>query len=122
MSGRMTATLPWPAAASGFSTAIADRVRSNWAIEIDTDTPELEALALVLAELEDELDEELLQAAAARLKASATDTASPFLAVRIIETTSCPEVTAASRYAGFPPGLASITNSDRVNPTLERGK
>jgi hypothetical protein len=68
-------------AVSGFSVAIAARVRSNWATEIDTVTLEvLEALALVLAELEDELDEELLQAAATRLKASAADTASPFLA------------------------------------------
>ena len=76
--------MPLPAAARGFSSDIADRVRLNWAIEIDTDTLELEALALVLAVLEVELDEELLQAAAARLKASATDTASPFLATLIM--------------------------------------
>jgi hypothetical protein len=40
----------------------------------------LEELALALAELEVELDDELLQAAAKRLRASAADTASPFLA------------------------------------------
>src|SRR6516165_2718531 len=81
VSGRMTATLPWPAAVSGFSVAIAARVRSNWATEIDTVTLEvLEALELALDELVVELDEELLQAAAKRHKASAADTASPFLA------------------------------------------
>jgi hypothetical protein len=54
---------------------------SNWVTEIDTDTLEgLEELALALAELEDELDEELLQAAPARHRASATEPASPFLA------------------------------------------
>jgi len=40
----------------------------------------LEALELALDELVVELDEELLQAAAKRHKASAADTASPFLA------------------------------------------
>ena len=52
VSGRMTATLPLPAAASGFSTDIADRVRSNWATEIDTVAPDDELaglLVLVLA-------------------------------------------------------------------------
>jgi hypothetical protein len=54
---------------------------SNWATEIDTDTLEgLEEVALALGELVVELDEELLQAAAKRHKASAADTASPFLA------------------------------------------
>jgi hypothetical protein len=49
-------------------------------IEIVTDTfAGLEEPALALAELDDELDEEL-QAAAPRLKASAADTANPFLA------------------------------------------
>jgi hypothetical protein len=72
---------------SGFSTDIADRVRSNWATEIDTVAPlddELELLALVLAAgAEDE--ELLLQAAAARHKASDADaTTAPFLAIRII--------------------------------------
>ena len=81
VSGRRTATLPWPAVASGFSADSADRVRSNWAIEIVTDTLEgLEEVALALAELEDELDDELLQAAPTRHKASAAVPASPFLA------------------------------------------
>jgi hypothetical protein len=54
---------------------------SNWATEIDTDTLDgLEEVALALVEVVDGLDEELLQAAAKRLKASAADTASPFLA------------------------------------------
>jgi hypothetical protein len=59
--------------------AIASKVRSSWPTEIVGTAPEeLEALALVLL-LVDELDE-LLQAAAARHKASDTDTTSPFLA------------------------------------------
>ena len=89
VSGRMTATLPLPAAARGFSADSAEKVRSNWVTEIDTVAPpELEALAELEAELEVPLaleDEELLQAAAARHKASATDVATaPFLAIRII--------------------------------------
>src|SRR6266851_458588 len=87
VSGRMTATLPLPAAASGFSADIADMVRSNAPTEIDgtvaADELELaEALVLPPVALE---DEELLQAAAARHKASDTDVATaPFLATRII--------------------------------------
>jgi hypothetical protein len=70
---------------SGFSAAIAARVRSNWATEIDTDTgAALDVVALALAELEDELDDELLQAAPRRHKASAAVPASPFLATCII--------------------------------------
>jgi hypothetical protein len=73
--------LPWEA--RGFSAAIADKVRSNWPTEIDGTVPadELELLvaeALLLGlELE---EEELLQAAAARHKASDTDATAPFLA------------------------------------------
>jgi len=59
---------------------MADRDRSNWVTEMDTvtDAPELELLAgLVAPEVE-----ELLQAAAARHKASDTDvTTAPFLAI-----------------------------------------
>jgi len=65
-----------PAAASGLSAAIADRVRLNWLTEIDTpagaDEPELLRPAEVLAE-------ELAHAATARLTASNTAAASPFL-------------------------------------------
>jgi hypothetical protein len=56
--------------------AIASKVRSSWPTEIVGTEPA--ALELVV-ELADEL-EELLQAAAARHKASDTDTTSPFLA------------------------------------------
>jgi hypothetical protein len=74
--------LPWPAATSGFSAAIAAKVLSNWATEIDTDTAEELALALELAVLLGVLDEELLlQAAATRHKASDTDATAPFLAI-----------------------------------------
>jgi len=57
-------------------------VRSNEPTEIETVAPgELEAEGLVLPPLGDE-DEELLQAAAARHKASDTDvTTAPFLAI-----------------------------------------
>src|SRR6266567_1201069 len=81
VSGRMTATLPLPWEASGFSVDIADMVRSNEPTEMDTAAPdELEAEVLV-PPLGDE-DEELLQAAAARHKASDTDvTTAPFLAI-----------------------------------------
>jgi len=66
-----------PSAARGFSEAIALKVRSSWPTEIDGTAPaELEE---VEPELLDELAE-LLQAAAARHKASDTDTTSPFLA------------------------------------------
>src|SRR5580693_2014486 len=73
VSGRMTATLPLPVAAMGL------KVRSSWVIEIDGTVPaELEEPEVEL-ELLDELAE-LLQAAAARHRASVADTASPFLA------------------------------------------
>ena len=82
----MTATLPLPAAVSGFSTDIADRVRSNWATEIDTVAPDDElAELLLLLPLEGEEELLLLQAAAARHKATDADTTTaPFLAIRII--------------------------------------
>jgi len=68
-----------PAAARGFRVAIASKVRSSWPTEIvGTEPAELEEPEVEL-ELLDEL-EELLQAAAARHRASAADTASPFLA------------------------------------------
>ena len=85
VSGRMTATLPLPAAVSGFSTDIADRVRSNWATEIDTVAPLELGLLLLLLPLEGEEELLLLQAAAARHKATDADTTTaPFLAIRII--------------------------------------
>ncbi len=78
----MTATLPLPREARGFSVASVDMVRSNEPTEIDgtvaVDELELEeALVLPPVALE---DEELLQAAAARHKASDTDATAPFLA------------------------------------------
>jgi hypothetical protein len=71
---------------SGFSADIAAKVRSNWATEMDTDTPLAEllalALALVLVLVLADVDEELLHAAAARHKASDADTTTaPFLTV-----------------------------------------
>jgi hypothetical protein len=72
--------LPW--ATRGFSAAIAEKVRSNELTETDGTVPpdELElAEALVLPPLALG-DEELLQAAAARHKASDTDATAPFLA------------------------------------------
>ena len=77
MSGRMTATLPLPAAASGFSAAIARRVRSNWATEIDTVAADDELAGLLLLPLEAEDEELLLQAAAARHAASDADAQQP---------------------------------------------
>jgi hypothetical protein len=80
----MTATLPWPSAASGFSADIADRVRSNWLTEIDTDELGDELLEPV-GVVEPEEEELLLQAAAARHRASDADAATaPFLAIAII--------------------------------------
>jgi hypothetical protein len=73
---------------SGFSTDIADRVRSNWATEIDTVAPDdelAELLLLLPLEGEEEEEELLLQAAAARHTASDADaTTAPFLTIRII--------------------------------------
>ncbi len=79
VSGRITATLPLPAAASGFSVDMAEKSRVSWTREIVTDVVLLEALAevvlLVLLLLL------LLQAAAARHKATGSATATaPFLA------------------------------------------
>jgi hypothetical protein len=84
----MAATLPLPSAASGFRAVIAEKVRVSELTEIDgTIAPEeLEAEAEV--PLPALVEEELLQAAAARHKASDTDTTAPFLATRIINTTS----------------------------------
>jgi hypothetical protein len=61
---------------------MAEKSRVSWVIEIVTETAEELALALVLVVLLGVLDEELLlQAAAARHKASDTDvTTAPFLA------------------------------------------
>jgi hypothetical protein len=61
---------------------MAEKSRVSWVIEIVTETAEELALALVLVLLLGVLDEELLlQAAAARHKASDTDvTTAPFLA------------------------------------------
>jgi hypothetical protein len=80
-----------PTDASGFSVAIAAKLRFSWASETDTEGAELELLVA--------LDDDvlgvlllllLLQAAAARHNASDTDaTAAPFLVTRIIKTTSC---------------------------------
>jgi hypothetical protein len=80
----MTATLPLPAEASGFSADIAVKFRSNWATEIDTLVPDEELALLELPPL-GELEEELLHAAAARHKASDADaTTAPFLTMGIM--------------------------------------
>jgi hypothetical protein len=63
------------------SVDIAEKVRVSWESEIDTVAPEPELEPLAGVE-----DEELLQAAAARHRASDTDvTTAPFLAIRIIK-------------------------------------
>jgi len=81
----MTATLPLPAVARGFSTDIAVKFRSNWATEIDTVVPPDVAVGLVVLPLGALEDEELLQAAAPRHKASDADTTTaPFLAIGIM--------------------------------------
>jgi hypothetical protein len=78
-----------PADASGFSVAIAEKVRFSWASETDTEGAELELLVALVDDVLGVLLLLLLQAAAARHKASDTDaTAAPFLAIRIIKTTS----------------------------------
>jgi hypothetical protein len=61
-------------------------VRSNWATEIDTVTPDDELVGLLVPVLALEGEEELLlQAAAARHTASDADaTTAPFLTIRII--------------------------------------
>jgi hypothetical protein len=59
------------------------KFRSNWATEIDTLAPD--ELALLEVPLLGELEEELLQAAAARHKASDADaTTAPFLTMGIM--------------------------------------
>jgi hypothetical protein len=90
---------------------MAEKVRVSELSETDgVAAEELELLPLLALE-----DEELLQAAAARHTASDTDaTAAPFLATRIIKTTSCLKRKgrvdgSASRHAVSPrrPGKAS---------------
>jgi hypothetical protein len=78
----MAATLPLPSASRGFRSVIAENVRVSELTEMDGTAPPVELPLLALVE------EELLQAAAARPKASDTDTTAPFLATRIIKTTS----------------------------------
>ena len=82
VSGRMTATLPLPALASGLRDDMAEKVRLSELTDMDGTAPlELLLVPPVLV-LE---DVELLQAAAARHKASDTDaTAAPCLATGII--------------------------------------
>src|ERR1700728_2142020 len=76
VSGRMTPTLPLPKAARGFRVAIASKVRLRSPIEIDGTAPaELVEVPEVV-----ELLVELLQAAAARHRASDVEITSPFLA------------------------------------------
>jgi hypothetical protein len=65
--------------ASGFSADIADRVRSNWLTEIDTEELELE---LELAGVLEPVEELLLQAAAARTS-DPDATTTPILAIAI---------------------------------------
>jgi hypothetical protein len=61
------------------------KFRSNWATEIDTVVPPVELGLLLLPPLGALEDEELLQAAAARHKASDADaTTAPFLTIGII--------------------------------------
>jgi hypothetical protein len=74
-----------PSAARGFNALIAEKVRFSELIEMDGVAAAEPVLVLLALE-----DGELLQAAAARHTASDTDaTAAPFLATRIIKTTSC---------------------------------
>jgi len=74
-----------PAETSGFSADIAEKVRSNWPTEIDTAAPDEELALLELPPPGVLEDEELLQAAAARHKASDMDaTTAPFLAIGIM--------------------------------------
>jgi hypothetical protein len=86
VSGRRTATLPLPAVVRGFRVDIAAKSRVNWATEIETVAPlELGLLELLLPLEGEEEELLLLQAAAARHKATDADTATaPFLAIRII--------------------------------------
>jgi hypothetical protein len=82
----MTATLPLPWLARGCNDDIADSVRSNWLTEIDTEAPadELELVLLVGVPLPED-EELLLQAAAARHRASDADvTTAPFLTIEFI--------------------------------------
>jgi hypothetical protein len=70
---------------SGFSADIAVNCRSNWATEIDTVVPDEELALLELPPLGVLEDEELLQAAAPRHKASDADaTTAPFLVIGIM--------------------------------------
>jgi hypothetical protein len=78
--------LPLPSGARGFNVVMAEKVRFSELSETDgVAAEELELLPLLAL-----VEAELLQAAAARHTASDTDaTAAPFLATRIIKTTSC---------------------------------
>ena len=81
--------MPLPAESSAFSDDIAEKLRSSWPSEIDTAGAELELL-VALVDVLGVLLLLLLQAAAARHKATDTDaTAAPFLATRIIENHLC---------------------------------
>jgi hypothetical protein len=85
VSGRMTATLPLPAEASGFRADIAEKVRSNWPTETDTLAPDDELALLELPPLGLLVDVEMLLAAAPRHKASDADaTTAPFLLIGIM--------------------------------------
>jgi hypothetical protein len=75
-----------PAEASGFRADIAEKVRSNWPTEIETEPPD-EALALLVLVLppEPDVEDDELHAAAARHRASDADaTTAPFLAMGIM--------------------------------------
>ena len=104
----MAATLPLPDEASAFSAVIAEKVRFRLVIEIDTDTGELELVGLDV-ELVVLLLLLLLQAAAARHRASDTATTSPFLATRIIETTSRHKGNGRTQACGLAADLEIIT-------------
>jgi hypothetical protein len=90
-----------PSAASGFSVAIAEKSRVSWlSVTCGTEAELLELLDDAELPLAAVLLPLLLQAAAARHKATDTDaTAAPFLAIRIIKTTLRLRGRAASRHA-----------------------
>jgi hypothetical protein len=101
---------------------MAEKVRVSELSETDgVAAEELELLPLLALE-----DEELLQAAAARHTASDTDaTAAPFLATRIIKTTSC--LKGKGRRGPHPgmqhfvAGLMEVHGLSVLTMTLERG-
>ena len=87
VSGRIAATFPLPIPASGFSVLMAEKLLLSWLIEMagTATAGELE-LELELELLAGFVDDELLllQAAAARHKATDSVTAAPFLPFRVI--------------------------------------